>query len=116
MAHDDKSKKSSSKLYKPAGETPLSLAQLMKRSPTKTSYKGYDVRVLFLTNLKGRSGWVAMARKANVIIAGVDSRGRICMFNKDIEAVSHICGLVDLDQENDTLDLSMSTILEVFND
>lgn len=116
MEHDDKSKKSSSKPYRPAAGTPLSLAQLMKQSPTNVSYKGYAVKVLFMPNLRGRSGWIAMARRDNVIIAGVDARGRICMFAKDIEAVAHICGLVDLDQENDTLDLSMATILEAFNE
>lgn len=116
MAHDDKSKKTSSKQSgKPAGKQ-LSLAQLMKRSPTKVNYKNYDVKVLFIPNMKGRSGWVAMARKDNVIVIGVDSKGNICLFGKDWQAVQHICCLIDLDENNDSLNLSLSTVLEAFDD
>ena len=57
-----------------------------------------------------------MAKKDNVIVVGVESKGRICMFKKDIEAVHHVCSLIDLDQSNDSLDVSIATILEAFHD
>lgn len=66
--------------------------------------------------MKGRSGWVAMAKKDNIVVVGVESKGRMCMFKKDVEAVQHICSLVDLDEENDSLQVTAALALEAFNE
>lgn len=112
----EQNKKSSLKPSKRTADKPLSLSQLMKRLPTKQSYKGYDIKVMYVPNMRGKTGWFAAAKKDNLVIVGVDSKGAICMFPKDVGALSHICGLIDIDQENSSFEMNVSTILEAFNE
>lgn len=112
----EQSKKSSLKPSKLTGGKPLSLSQLMKQLPTKQNYKGYEIKVMFLANVRGRSGWIAAAKKDNVVVVGVDAKGAICIFPEDVGAMQHICSLVDIDQENSSFEMNVSTILEAFNE
>lgn len=113
---NEQSKKSSSKQSKPAGVKDVSLSLLMKQSRSKQNYKGYDVRMSKMTGKYGKSGWLALAKKDNLLVAGVDPKGNVLLHKDEISALHHICSLIDLSEETTLSGLTPQTIAELFHD
>lgn len=113
---NEQSKESSSKPSKPVAAKGHSLTLLMRRSNSKQNYKGYDVRITKMSGKYGKSGWLSVARKDNLIVAGVDQKGNVLLHKDELSALYHICSLIDLSEESTISGLDSTTILELFND
>lgn len=111
MAQNEKSKNSSSKQSKSTEAKGLSLTRLTKQLPTKCRYKGYDVRLL-----SAMGGWISLAKKDNLIVAGVEPNGNLIASPNEKAALTHICSLIDLSESSSNSGLNQATVESLFND
>lgn len=113
---NEQSKKSLSKPSKPVGAKELSLNRLMKQSRSKQNYKGYDVRLVKTSAKYNKTGWLSLARKGNLLVAGVDPKGNVLLHKDELSALHHICSLIDLSEETTISGLDPETIADIFHD
>jgi hypothetical protein len=116
MAQNEKSKKSSSKQSKNTEVKEPSLIHLTKQLPTKCRYKGFEVRVLYITPLMGMRGWISVAKKGNLIVAGAESNGNLVTSPSEQQALSHICSLIDLSENSSSTGLNLPTVESLFDE
>lgn len=113
-----KSKKSTSMQSSQQVVKQPSLSHLTKRLPTKSNYKGYEIKVMYKEpwELEGMRGWISIAKKNNVYVVGADQHGKLITNPTVQSALAHICSLIDLDENAQEAHLKRTTIESLFDE
>jgi hypothetical protein len=74
------------------------------------------VRLLYINPLSGMRGWISLAKKDNLIVAGVEPNGSLVSSPSEKQALTHICSLIDLSESTTATGLNYPTIESLFND